>query len=176
MSENRIATFEKVSWQRYLLDWLRISDIKPDDEEFDEWVDYLHDEWEHLEMPERATTGSAGYDFKIPCTMGLTPGIPTTVPTGIRCKIEPGWMLALFPRSGLGFKGGVHLNNTVGIIDSDYYNAGNEGHIIAKLDAKSEITIAEGDRFIQGVFIPYGITTDDAASGERTGGFGSTGR
>ena len=174
MSEHRIATFEKVSWERYLLDWLRITDVDPVDKE--QWIEWLKDEWEHLEMPKRATAGSAGYDFKVPCAIGMTPGCPTTVPTGVRCKIEPGWMLALFPRSGLGFNAGMHLNNTVGIIDSDYYYASNEGHIMARIDAKEEFTLCEGDRFIQGVFIPYGITTDDSADGERTGGFGSTGK
>lgn len=85
-------------------------------------------------------------------------------------------MLALFPRSGLGFKHGMRLKNTVGIIDSDYYNADNEGHIMAKIDVDYGFIGEEGDRFMQGVFLPYGVTTDDNANGERTGGFGSTGK
>lgn len=85
-------------------------------------------------------------------------------------------MLALFPRSGLGFKHGMRLKNTVGIVDSDYYNASNEGHIMAKIDVDLNFICNEGERFMQGVFIPYGIATNDApTANERVGGFGSTG-
>ena len=88
-------------------------------------------------------------------------------------------MLCLFPRSGLGFKHRVQLDNTVGIIDSDYYNSSNEGHIMVKLscDAHDEdhsVTLAAGDGFAQGIFMPFGITNDDKADGIRDGGFGST--
>jgi dUTP pyrophosphatase len=122
-------------------------------------------------LPRRATQGSAGYDFFAPETVIL----PGTIKTGIRAKIEPGWVLCLFPRSGLGFKFGVKLVNTVGVIDSDYYNADNEGHIIIKLSSDEPVTINKGDRFAQGIFLPFGITIDDSTDGERTGGMGSTG-
>ncbi len=59
----------------------------------------------------------------------LKPGETIKIPTGIRVKINDGWVLKLYPRSGLGFKFRVQMNNTVGIIDSDYYNSDNEGHI-----------------------------------------------
>ena len=85
----------------------------------------------------------------------------------------------MYPRSGLGFKYGLSLANTVGIIDSDYYgNKNNEGHIFVKLFNSSmisnEITIFEGGAYCQGVFLPYGLATGDETSEERTGGFGST--
>lgn len=133
-------------------------------------------EWRRIKLPTRASSGSAGYDFYLPVSTLFNGGKSTMVPTGIRCRIEPGWMLALFPRSGLGFKYGMRLKNTVGIIDSDYYHAANEGHIMAKVDVDYGFVSEEGDRFMQGVFLPYGMTTDDAATGDRIGGFGSTGK
>lgn len=133
-----------------------------------------------ISLPARSTSGSAGYDFVTPFDITLAPGETALIPTGVRVQIDDGWFLALFPRSGLGFKFRLQLDNTVGIIDSDYYHAENEGHIMAKItnDSHSEKTLHlnAGDRFMQGIFLPYGITVDDAAYGLRVGGFGSTGR
>lgn len=131
-----------------------------------------------LTLPKRATVGSAGYDFFAPCDIILAPKKSVTVPTGIRCQMKSGWVLCLFPRSSLGFKYRLQLDNTVGIIDSDYYHAKNEGHIMIKItnDSNLEKTleIKSGTAFAQGVFLPFGITVDDCATDERTGGFGST--
>ena len=100
------------------------------------------------------------------------------MPTGVRARMETGWVLTLYPRSGLGFKYRLQLDNTVGIIDSDYYFAKNEGHIMIRLTNDSRtgraLDVRAGDAVAQGVFLPYGITVSDAADGERTGGFGST--
>ena len=89
-------------------------------------------------------------------------------------------MLILVPRSSLGFKYRLQLDNTVGVIDSDYYSAENEGHIFIKLtnDGHSGKTlkIGKGEGFAQGIFLEYGITVDDEADAERKGGFGSTNR
>ena len=84
----------------------------------------------------------------------------------------------LFPRSGLGFKYRLMLNNTVGVVDADYFNANNEGHIFIKLTNAGErpLDVGAGEAFAQGVFLPFGLTEDDDARGERTGGFGSTNR
>ena len=130
-------------------------------------------------MPERATVGSAGYDFYSPLDFVLTPGQTIKIPTGIRARIEDGWVLMIFPRSGLGFKFRIQLNNTVGIIDSDYYGSDNEGHIFIKITNDSNegktLSLKKGDGFAQGVFLPYGVTSDDEAAALRNGGFGSTG-
>ncbi len=131
-----------------------------------------------LKLPQRATAGSAGYDFFAPFDFALNPGESVLLPTGVRAKIGEGWVLMLFPRSGLGFKYRLQLDNTVGIIDSDYYNAKNEGHIMIRMTNDSRtgkrLELRAGDAVAQGVFVPFGITTSDAAQGERTGGFGST--
>lgn len=79
------------------------------------------------------------------------------------------------PKSGLGFKYGMRLSNTIGIIDSDYYFSDNEGHIQAKFSAHKPFSVNAGQKFMQGIFIPYGITCDDHANAVRNGGFGSTG-
>ena len=100
------------------------------------------------------------------------------IPTGIRVLIEDGWVLKIYPRSGLGFKYRLQLNNTVGIIDSDYSRSDNEGHIFIKVTNDSNegktLSIPAGTGFAQGIFVEYGITVDDDASGVRNGGFGST--
>ncbi|MBQ6980390.1 MAG: deoxyuridine 5'-triphosphate nucleotidohydrolase [Clostridia bacterium] len=127
-------------------------------------------------LPKRATKGSAGYDFFAPETFSLNPKETIKIATGIRAKISDGWVLAIFPRSGLGFKYRLTLDNTVGIIDSDYFNAENEGHIFIKMTNLGDktLTVEKGKAFAQGVFLPFGITVDDSCDAERTGGFGST--
>lgn len=134
--------------------------------------------YEEIKLPKRATTGSAGYDFFTPFDFSLKPGETIKIPTGIRAKIDENWVLKLYPRSGLGFKFRLQLNNTVGIIDSDYFNSDNEGHIFVKItnDSNEEKTVKleKGAGFIQGIFLEYGITVDDDADGVRNGGLGST--
>jgi len=132
---------------------------------------------EEVPLPKRATWGSAGYDFVSTMDLTLQPGETGLIPSAIRCRMDAGWVLMLFPRSSLGFKHNVRLANTVGIIDSDYYHAANEGHIMIKLynGGDHTVQIAKGERFCQGVFVPYGLADDDDALAERSGGFGSTG-
>ena len=142
--------------------------------------DEIRSMYDDLELPRRATTGSAGYDFFAPFTFNLQPGETIKIPTGIRARMEEEWVLMLFPRSGLGFKYRMQLNNTVGIIDSDYYFSDNEGHIFCKITNDSnegrDLLVTKGSGFIQGIFMPFGITEDDDADGVRNGGFGSTTR
>ncbi len=134
------------------------------------------EEYLNVSLPKRATSGSAGYDFFAPKEYTLLPRETVKIPTGIRVKIDDGWVLTIFPRSSLGFKYKLRLDNTVGIIDSDYYYAENEGHIFIKLTncGDKPLTIEKGKAFAQGVFLEYGVTYDDDSDGVRTGGFGST--
>ncbi len=166
----RIAKFEKVSFEQYKKDWM---DMHPEDSE-----EKIREIYENIRLPKRATTGSAGYDFFAPCDFTLQPGETTKIVTGIRAWIEEGWVLKIYPRSGLGFKFRMQLNNTVGIIDSDYYYSDNEGHIQAKLINDSRegkvLQVAAGAGFAQGIFVEYGITVDDDVTEVRNGGFGST--
>ena len=132
--------------------------------------------YQDIILPKRATAGSAGYDFFAPQTFTLQAGQTIKIPTGIRVKIENGWVLSIYPRSSLGFKYRLRLDNTVGIIDSDYYYAENQGHIFIKITncGDKELVVEKGKAFAQGVFVEYGITIDDECETKRVGGFGST--
>ena len=168
---NIAGKFEKVSPSRFRLDWADTFAEEPEEQ--------IAKIYEEIRMPGRATVGSAGYDFFSPLDFVLTPGQTIKIPTGIRARIEDGWVLMIFPRSGLGFKYRIQLNNTVGVIDSDYYGSDNEGHIFIKItnDSNEEKTLSlkKGDGYAQGVFLPYGVTSDDETAAVRNGGFGSTG-
>ena len=163
----RIAKFEKVSFEQFKDACLEVFP-KSDPKEL----------YDGIKLPKRATRGSAGYDFFAPEAFALAPGETIKIPTGIRAYIEPEWVLKLYPRSGLGFKFRLQLNNTVGIIDSDYYYSDNEGHIFCKITNDSNenkvVSLERGDGFCQGIFIEYGITIDDDTTDIRNGGFGST--
>ena len=166
----RIAQFYKVSLENFM------QSIKDDFPEYTE--EDIKDMYESIELPTRATRGSAGYDFHAPFAFSLPAGSTIKIPTGIRAKMDEDWVLKLYPRSGLGFKYRLQLNNTVGIIDSDYFYSDNEGHIMAKITNDSNegktVDISAGMGFMQGIFLEYGITVDDDAQGVRNGGFGST--
>ena len=131
-----------------------------------------------IPLPKRATAGSAGYDFVSPLEVTVPGGGAALIPTGIRAEMDPGWVLLLFPRSSLGFRHGIRLSNTAGVIDSDYAFAENEGHIMVKLrnPLPEPVTIGKGERFCQGVLIPFGKAEEEETPGTRSGGFGSTGK
>ena len=132
---------------------------------------------DEIPLPKRSTPGSAGYDFVSPIEIEIPAGGKGIIPTGIRCEMQEGWVLMLFPRSGLGFRYQTRLSNTVGIIDSDYAIADNEGHIMVSLrnPLNQSLVIKRGARFCQGIFVPYGLAEETGDFQKRTGGFGSTG-
>lgn len=166
---NRVGEFEKVSFEQFY------SAMK---EEFGVDEAVVREVYNRIQLPSRATNGSAGYDFKAPFDFTLQPGETIKIPTGIRVRIDDGWWLGCLPRSGLGFKYRMQLNNTMGVIDSDYYSSDNEGHIFAKITNDSNdgktVNVKASDGFMQGIFLPYGITYSDEADGVRNGGMGST--
>ena len=165
-----IARFEKVSYARYEADFLdcfpRLT------------CEDARSAYDALRLPRRATAGSAGYDFFAPVAFTLSSGEGIKIPTGIRACIAEGWVLTLYPRSGLGFRFRLQLDNTVGVIDSDYYGSDNEGHIFARLtcDARNgkSVSVPAGTGFMQGIFLPFGLCEGDDATQVRNGGFGST--
>lgn len=166
----KVAKFEKVSFDQFKRDW--IDTFGEVDEES------IIEIYNNIKLPKRATVGSAGYDFFAPVDINLEPKATIKIPTGIRVYIDNGWVLKCYPRSGLGFKYRLQMNNTVCIIDSDYVYSDNEGHIFMKItnDSNEEriIRVKAGDGFAQGIFVEYGITVDDDATEKRNGGFGST--
>lgn len=154
----------------------------------------LKSAYEDIIVPRRATTGSAGYDFFSPIDFTLRPGETIKFPTGIRVILPKDKFLMVVPRSSLGFKFRLQLDNTVGVIDSDYSNSDNEGHIWIKITndkkrtykagefgvvysdnpAAQTLHIEKGQAIAQGIIMRYFTTDDDEANGVRNGGFGST--
>lgn len=172
--EMQIAKFEKVSFEQFEKD---INHFYPSND-----INNLRVLYDNLELPNRSTQMSAGYDFHMPVTLNIDSSsedqIKTVamIPTGIKAKIDEGWVLNLFPRSSYGLKYNMRLINTVGIIDADYYNSDNEGHIIICLEfsVNQPITIDFNERFCQGLFIKYGLAYENEVTDIRNGGFGST--
>jgi len=163
--------FDKVSFDQY------IKDVGHDD--FTSAKINLIKEYSDIKLPQRATQGSAGYDIFSPCSFTLEVGETIKLPTGIRVKIEnTNKFLMIVPRSSLGFKYRMQLDNTCGVVDRDYAYSDNEGLIYIKLtnDGKEGkvIEINKGDAIAQGIFIDYGLTKDDNVKTVRNGGIGST--
>lgn len=163
------AKFYKVSYAQFEKAML---------DDFSLTEDEIKEIYNQLKLPKRATKGSAGYDFYTPISFQLNPGETIKIPTGIRCEMNPRWVLMIYPRSGLGFKFRLQLDNTVGVIDSDYFYSDNEGHIFIKITNDSNegkiVEVKAGQGFAQGIFMQYGIVEDDDTVEERNGGFGST--
>lgn len=159
--------FEKVSYAEFR------NSIKFTDSEV-----FIRQCYDALQLPTRSTKGSAGYDFRAPYGFTLNPGDTIKIPTGIKAQIDNGYVLLLFARSSVGTKYKTTLDNGTGVVDEDYYNnESNEGHMFAQFTNHGDKpwVVNQGDKYMQGIFVKYGITDDDAADGIRTGGFGSTG-
>lgn len=167
---NRVARFEKVSEKRF------VDDFTDSFSEFS--ADEAKEIYDSIKLPARATAKSAGYDIYMPIDYTLKPGETVKIPTGIRVYMEPDYVFMIYPRSGLGFKYRLQLNNTVGVIDADYYESDNEGHIFIKITNDSNenksVTMEKGTGFAQGIFMQYAVTFDDDVDTKRNGGLGST--
>lgn len=164
--------FEKISEMQFLKDF----------------AEYISDEaldtkdalavYNAIKLPKRATKGSAGYDIFAPYDITIPPQGTVKIPTGIRVFLNDNRFLAIYPRSGLGFKYKMQLFNSVGVIDTDYSGSDNEGHIWCKFyndspDGKT-ITIKQGEAMCQGIIQQFFKTDDDETNGIRNGGIGST--
>lgn len=160
--------FQKISPEQFLRD----IQGTPHERSYDE--DLVM--YEGIIIPKRATKFSAGYDFYFPFNdYELKVGESVSIPTGIRCAMDYDKVLFLMPRSSWGFKYRARLDNTVGVVDADYFNADNEGHIMCIItnEGDKDFVIKRGDRFMQGIFVPY-FTFGEEVDTERIGGMGST--
>ena len=167
--------FKKVSLEQFVKDYIKANNIYPPSVDDDMLLD-IRDIYSKIKLPQRATRGSAGYDFYIPYTVNFSHITgPVTIPTGIRFQCDDDKYLMLVPRSGCGFKHGLRLRNTCGTIDCDYYNSSNEGHIMAKFTCEEPFTLEQGVAMMQGIILPFYKVEDDNVDKERNGGFGSTG-
>lgn len=131
-----------------------------------------------IKIPKRGTKKSAGYDFFAPFDIHLEPGEVKKIPTGIKVQMPSNFYLGLYPRSGHGFKFALRLMNTIGIIDADYIESDNEGHIFIKLrnEGNKELSIKQGEGMAQGIFHKYELVDGDSFDNgdDRNGGMGST--
>ncbi len=154
-----LAKFDKVSLQQF------VQDTQCDQDTYDSII-----------LPCRATVCSAGYDFFAPQDIQLQPQQTAKMATGIRAYMPDNWVLLILPRSGLGFKYRLRLDNTVGVIDADYVRSDNEGHIFIKVTNEGDkpLHIPAGSAFAQGIFTQYLLTEDDQVEATRNGGMGST--
>lgn len=133
---------------------------------------------EKIILPKRSTSGSAGYDFFSPDDYEIPAKGDLLIKTGIKAKMMDDECLFIYPRSSIGIKHDIMLKNTVGVVDSDYYNnKDNEGEIMVSLRNLSDknFLLKKGERFCQGIFQKILLTYDDASTQEREGGIGSTG-
>ena len=174
-----VARFEKVSFEEFKQAWIKTERYVVGSEK------RLREAYDNIKLPQRSTKRSSGYDFYYPgyTAICFTKGESVTIPTGIRIVfLSDCYDLSVYPRSGMGFKYRVHLDNTVGIIDNDYFEADNEGHIIIRLSCDPRydeyVTINPGVKFAQGVIREFFLAEgDDMIEKQgRVGGMGSTGK
>lgn len=164
----RISQFHKVSYEQFEKDWNETFE--------DQSCNNISAIYNSIKLPKRATVGSAGYDFFMPKDITLAPGRTIMIPTGIRVEMEHGWTGLIFPRSSMGIKQKMFISNTIPVVDNDYFFTVNEGHVFIQIENKGvrEIKLQCNDRFVQMVFLQFGITLDDNTEGKRLGGIGST--
>ena len=170
--------FEKITREQWTKDMMDLYQFENPSKEHLEEINKLYD---NIQLPKRATKYSAGYDFYVSGDVLIPMEHAGVIPTGIRwvCDKEEdkNKVLQIYPRSGIGFRTGVRLMNTVGIIDADYWEGNNEGHIMLKLynPMDSHLHIKDGDAIVQGVITEYHTCDDEEKIVEkRTGGMGST--
>lgn len=143
---------------------------------------YIDEVYDGIQLPERGTENSAGYDIRTPVGFMLDPNERKVIPTGIKVVFAPDemdtWHLQMYVRSSVGIKKGVVLTNGTGIIDPDYQFSDNDGDMLLALwNTTDKVVVFNcGERICQCVFAIHGRTSDDDAAGKRTGGVGSTGK
>ena len=166
----KIARFEKISFEQFKKDMIDTYKNMYSEKEIKEI-------YNGIELPVRATKYSAGHDIKIPFAMSVFPNDTLKIPTGIRCEMDGEYVMLVFPRSSLGIKKNMYITNTVPVIDADYYNAKNEGHIFIciKNGGENILSLSKNEAITQAVFVPFGVADEEEVVRERVGGIGSTG-
>ena len=177
---SKVRGFEKVSREQYFKDFKDTFSVKDknthmSEEELDEAIDAIY---KLIKLPQRATKLSAGYDCYAPITFELKPQEEIKIPTGIKAYMQPGEVLFAFPRSGLGFKYYCRFANTIPVIDGDYIESDNEGHIFIKLrnEGTKDMHIDADTAICQFIFMPFLLIDEDSfdKGEQRNGGFSST--
>lgn len=166
----RVAEFSKVSKSQFINDCTKT--FGSDN------IEDMYIKYESLTLPKRSTKYSAGHDICIPFDVKIHPEEKFMIPTGLRCKMDEGYVMLIFPRSSLGIKKDMSISNTVPVVDADYFYADNEGHIFINIKNNSNdvLELKAGEKIVQAVFVPFGVADDEKVTAERTGGIGSTGK
>lgn len=165
--------FERVNFESFRKDMLKYG-----------WAEeIIHTAYDNIKMPERKTKYSAGYDISSPLSFSMKPGERLTIPTGIKAVFSEdeakSFHLQLFIRSSVGINRHVVMANQTGVIDADYAgNIDNDGDMLIAIwnTSDHDVRFEAGERIIQAIFMIHGLTVDDNAKGERTGGVGSSGK
>lgn len=168
--------FTKVSYNQFIKDYFKI--FYADSTQLPLGIDgYLKEVYEDIKLPKRGSAYSAGYDLHTPIAFRLEPNETILIPSGIRAEIGTDKVLLIAPRSSTGMKG-LFIRNTLGVIDSDFAYAKNEGHIMygLKNTGDTTLTFGRGERILQGIIVQYFVMDDDDATEVREGGIGSTGQ
>ena len=156
-----MRNFEKISFEQFKKD---ISDS--------------NDLYNSIELPKRSTSKSAGYDIRSMENGIIKPGDYKQFKTGLKVSMNDDEVLYIYSRSSIGYKHGVTMVNSVGVIDADFYNnPSNEGHFSVCLinHGNEDFEVKIGDRIAQGIFMKYlTVDNEEEVTSTRIGGFGST--
>lgn len=172
-SKQTVAKFEKVSYPQFEKDWIKCFGLTDDIDKIGIMYRY-----EQIQLPKRKTVHSVGYDIQTPNGISLKPHQSVIIPTGLRVNINKGYWMGMIVRSSLGFKKQTMLSNNLACVESDYYFADNEGHLMVSLInlGESPIHIDSWDAIAQAIFFQQLYAEEDEVTEIRTGGIGSTGR
>ena len=131
-----------------------------------------------FKLPIKSTQGAGAFDIYMPESGSVLGNVPTPVPLGFAAKVPDGHVALIFPRSGVGTRDGLELNNTCGIIDSDYLG---EWKAFLRTKSGKHFSWNADDRVLQFLIVPVSnetleLTDDLGESSRGSGGFGSTGK
>lgn len=132
----------------------------------------------NAKVPTHGSEGAAGYDLYATNSADVAVGETVFFDTGVIVEIPFGYFGALYSRSGLACKKGLHVQNGVGVIDSDFRST---IKVAIHNNSKEAHRIEEGDRIAQLIIQPYQTVSfyevnEVNGTVRGTGGFGSSGK
>lgn len=133
----------------------------------------------NFKVPTKGTELAGAYDLYMP-EAGFCGGDnhEEKFSLGFAAELPAGHVALILPRSGVGSKTGLELNNTCGVIDADY-----RGPWFATLRTKNgeDYSWSAGDRLLQMLIVPvaqvqFNVVDELSETSRGTGGLGSTGK
>ena len=123
-------------------------------------------------LPERQTKASAGYDFYVVEDVEIPAYGTVMLPTNVKAYMQEDEVLMLYARSSLAIKRGLILQNTTGIIDSDFFP--HEIKVALRNTTDQPVKLLKNERCAQGIFLKYLVSDNGNLDNTRDGGIGST--